>query len=168
MTNSDESDDNKQAKLGDPSIGTEGNDETVDASLEPPTKKPKSVAGCEKTEKPCGACASSSFSSSSISPLPGEEAETTSNRDGNTTTSTATASSSRHQKKRSQSNAGGRVRLPDKLLGLLNGRPMPNVFWWMPDGNGFAYNIENVQSEFLDKHFSKTKVTSFVRSLNRW
>ena len=63
---------------------------------------------------------------------------------------------------------GGRVRLPEKLLKLLNGEPMPDVVWWMPDGNGFAYNLERVQTEFLDKHFKGTKLTSFVRSLNRW
>ena len=63
---------------------------------------------------------------------------------------------------------GGRVRLPDKLLKHLNGEPMPDVIWWMPDGNGFAYNIGKVQNEFLDKHFGGTKLASFVRSLNRW
>ena len=63
---------------------------------------------------------------------------------------------------------GGRTRLPEKLLKFLNDEPVPDVVWWMPDGNGFAYNIERVQAEFLDKHFRGTKLTSFVRSLNRW
>ena len=63
---------------------------------------------------------------------------------------------------------GGRMRLPEKLLKYLNEEPVPDVVWWMPDGNGFAYNVERVQTEFLDKHFRGTKLTSFVRSLNRW
>ncbi|CAB9519519.1 HSF-type DNA-binding [Seminavis robusta] len=63
---------------------------------------------------------------------------------------------------------GGRVRLPDKLLRYLNDEPVPNVIWWMPDGNGFAYNVETVQAEFLDRYFKGTKLSSFVRSLNRW
>ena len=61
-----------------------------------------------------------------------------------------------------------RVRLPDKILKYLNDEPMPEVIWWMPDGNGFAYNVETVQEKFLDKCFGGTKLTSFVRSLNRW
>lgn len=63
---------------------------------------------------------------------------------------------------------GGRTRLPEKLLKFLNDEPVPDVVWWMPDGNGFAYNVERVQVEFLDRHFRGTKLTSFVRSLNRW
>jgi HSF-type DNA-binding len=63
---------------------------------------------------------------------------------------------------------GGRVRLPEKLLKYLNDEPMPDVIWWMPDGNGFAYNIETVQKKFLDICFHGTKLSSFVRSLNRW
>jgi HSF-type DNA-binding len=64
--------------------------------------------------------------------------------------------------------SGGRVRLPEKLLKYLNHEPMPDVIWWMPDGNGFAYNIETVQEKFLDICFQGTKLSSFVRSLNRW
>lgn len=63
---------------------------------------------------------------------------------------------------------GGRMRLPEKLLKYLNDEPVPDVVWWMPDGNGFAYNIDTVQTGFLDKFFRGTKLTSFVRSLNRW
>ena len=70
--------------------------------------------------------------------------------------------------KSSQSPGGGRVRLPDKLLKHLNGEPMTDVFWWLPGGDGFAYNVGRVQAEFLDVHFSGTKLASFVRSLNRW
>ena len=54
------------------------------------------------------------------------------------------------------------------LLKVLNEGFKPDVIWWMPDGNGFAYNVETVQEDFLDKCFKGTKLTSFVRSLNRW
>jgi len=81
------------------------------------------------------------------------------------TTSSSTTSASTNP---SSSSSFGRMRLPDKLLLLLNGTPMENVFWWIPDGNGFAFNTDTVQTEFLDKHFGGTKLSSFVRSLNRW
>ena len=71
-------------------------------------------------------------------------------------------------KRDSSQSGGGRIRLPDKLLKFLNDEPMPEVIWWMPDGNGFAYNAQTVQTKFLDKCFKGTKLSSFVRSLNRW
>ena len=84
-----------------------------------------------------------------------------------TVTANKTAKPNRRAKARSRQSSG-RVRLPDKLLKLLNDESKPDVFWWMPDGNGFAYNTEKVQEQFLDVHFSGTKLSSFVQSLNRW
>jgi hypothetical protein len=63
---------------------------------------------------------------------------------------------------------GGRIRLPDKLMEYLNKEVIPDTLWWQPDGDGFAFDSESVQTHFLDKHFRGTKLTSFIRSLNRW
>ena len=63
---------------------------------------------------------------------------------------------------------GGRIRLPDKLMEYLSKKVLPDTLWWQPDGDGFAFNTDNIQTDFLDKHFRGTKLTSFIRSLNRW
>jgi HSF-type DNA-binding len=63
---------------------------------------------------------------------------------------------------------GGRIRLPDKLMEYLNKNVLPDTLWWQPDGDGFAFNTDTIQGDFLDKHFRGTKLTSFIRSLNRW
>ena len=63
---------------------------------------------------------------------------------------------------------GGRIRLPDKLMEYLSKEVLPDTLWWQPDGDGFAFDTEKIQTNFLDKHFRGTKLTSFIRSLNRW
>ena len=66
-----------------------------------------------------------------------------------------------------KSGHGARIRLPDKLMEYLNGQVEPDVLWWQND-EGFAFDSTRVQTDFLDKHFEKTKLKSFIRSLNRW
>ena len=44
----------------------------------------------------------------------------------------------------------------------------PEVLWWSPHGNGFTVDAELVQEKLLDVHFRGTKLSSLVRSLNRW
>lgn len=63
---------------------------------------------------------------------------------------------------------GGRVRLPDKLMEILNKEFAPDVMWWQPDGECFAFDSETVQKKILDVWFRGTKLSSFIRSLNRW
>ena len=63
---------------------------------------------------------------------------------------------------------GGRIRLPDKLLGYLCNDILPDTIWWHEDGQGFAFDADKIQTKFLDKYFQGTKLTSFIRSLNRW
>ena len=67
------------------------------------------------------------------------------------------------------SNKGGpRIRLPDKLMEYLNSQVVaPDILWWQNE-EGFAFDSTRIQTEFLDKHFEKTKLKSFIRSLNRW
>jgi len=67
-----------------------------------------------------------------------------------------------------QIRGGGRIRLPDKLMEYLSKEVLPDTLWWQPDGDGFAFDTEKIQPNFLDKHFRGTKLTSFIRSLNRW
>lgn len=126
-------------------------------SVVPPAKK-------RKPEK-LGA----SSSSSGRSPRKAANAEASSSQEAVAAKGRPAKSSRKGAAKSGQSpGGGGRVRLPDKLLKHLNEASMPDVFWWMPGGDGFAYNIGRVQAEFLDVHFSGTKLASFVRSLNRW
>jgi len=63
---------------------------------------------------------------------------------------------------------GGRVRLPDKLIEILNKDFAPEVIWWQPDGECFAFDSNKVQEKILDVWFRGTKLSSFIRSLNRW
>lgn len=62
----------------------------------------------------------------------------------------------------------GRLRLPDKLMEYLNQKVVPDTLWWLADGESFALNTDNVQEKLLNKYFQKTKLSSFLRSLNRW
>ena len=61
----------------------------------------------------------------------------------------------------------GRVRLPDKLMEYLN-KEASEALYWMPEGESFALNTETAQEQFLDKFFSGTKLSSFLRSISRW
>jgi HSF-type DNA-binding len=62
----------------------------------------------------------------------------------------------------------GRVRLPDKLIQYLNNEVAMESLYWQPDGQGFSIDCDKVQRDLLDKHFHGTKLSSFLRSLNRW
>jgi hypothetical protein len=42
---------------------------------------------------------------------------------------------------------GGRVRLPDKLMEILNNEFAPEVIWWQPDGECFAFDAKKVQDQ---------------------
>ena len=63
---------------------------------------------------------------------------------------------------------GGRIRLPDKLMEYLNKVVVPDVLYWQTGGLSFSFDSKTAQTELLDKYFSGSKLTSFVRSLNRW
>ena len=67
-----------------------------------------------------------------------------------------------------KSRGRGRNRLPEKLMDYLNQDVAPGVIWWLPGGEAFAFESSRVQTEFLDIYFRGTKVSSFIRSLNRW
>ncbi|CAB9512306.1 transcription factor [Seminavis robusta] len=62
----------------------------------------------------------------------------------------------------------GRIRLPDKLMQYLNNGVAPASLFWQPDGQGFSIDCEKVQKDLLDKYFHGTKLSSFLRSMNRW
>ena len=68
----------------------------------------------------------------------------------------------------SKSRGRGRARLPEKLMGHLNEEAVPDVLWWLPGAESFAIESSRVQTELLDVHFRGTKLSSFIRSLNRW
>ena len=74
--------------------------------------------------------------------------------------------SSRHVHNKSRGR--GRARLPEKLMEHLNAEAAPDVLWWLPAEEAFAVESSRVQTELLDAHFRGTKLSSFIRSLNRW
>jgi len=61
-----------------------------------------------------------------------------------------------------------RARLPDKLMDHLENEELVDVISWLPGGKAFMMDSGTVQEKLLDVHFQGTKLTSFVRSLNRW
>ena len=63
---------------------------------------------------------------------------------------------------------GGRIRLPDKLMEYLNKGVAPDVLYWQDGGESFSFDTNTAQEDLLDKYFNGSKLTSFVRSLNRW
>ena len=76
--------------------------------------------------------------------------------------------SSSEQSHTSKSRGRGRARLPEKLMEHLNAYAAPGVLWWLPGNESFAIESSRVQTELLDVHFRGTKLSSFIRSLNRW
>ena len=62
----------------------------------------------------------------------------------------------------------GRIRLPDKLIEYLSNDVCPEVLYWHASGESFSFDSKTAQTELLDKFFNGSKLTSFVRSLNRW
>lgn len=69
---------------------------------------------------------------------------------------------------KSRSRGKGRARLPEKLMDYLDSEVNTDVMWWLPEGTAFAFESSRVQEEFLDSHLRGTKMSSFIRSLNRW
>mgnify|MGYP005853173077 CR=1 FL=1 len=61
---------------------------------------------------------------------------------------------------------GARVRLPDKLYEYLSNDVSKDTLWWHDD-HSFAFDTKKMD-DFLDKYFDKTKLKSFIRSINRW
>lgn len=55
---------------------------------------------------------------------------------------------------------------PQYLMKLLNDEVAPNSLWWLPDGAAFAICPDKIAEEVLDKHFQKTKYSSFIRRLH--
>lgn len=55
---------------------------------------------------------------------------------------------------------------PQYLMKLLNDEVSPISLWWLPDGMAFAINPDKIAEEVLDKHFQKTKYSSFIRRLH--
>ena len=43
-----------------------------------------------------------------------------------------------------------------------------DVIWWSPHESGFTVDADTVQEKLLDVYFKGTKLTSLIRSLNRW
>lgn len=62
----------------------------------------------------------------------------------------------------------GRVRLPDKLMEYLNKEVASEALYWMPEGESFAFDTEKAPEQILNKFFSGTKLSSFLRSISRW
>ena len=75
---------------------------------------------------------------------------------------------SSQQGQTNKSRGRGRARLPEKLMDHLNADTVPGVLWWLPGNESFAIESARVQTELLDVHFRGTKLSSFIRSLNRW
>ena len=67
-----------------------------------------------------------------------------------------------------RSRGKGRARLPEKLMEYLNSNVAPDVLWWLPGEEAFALDASRAQEELLDQYFRGTKLSSFIRSLNRW
>jgi hypothetical protein len=60
-----------------------------------------------------------------------------------------------------------RERLPDKLFKHLNSGSLDGIIWWVGTSN-WAIDTKIAQKQFLDIHLQGIKMSSFIRSLNRW
>lgn len=65
------------------------------------------------------------------------------------------------------SNGEARANLfPQYLMKLLNDQVAPESLWWLPDGLAFCLDPNKITDQVLDKHFQKTKYSSFIRRLH--
>ena len=69
--------------------------------------------------------------------------------------------------KEATSNGEARANLfPQYLMKLLNDQVAPESLWWLPDGLAFCLDPNKITDQVLDKHFQKTKYSSFIRRLH--
>lgn len=65
------------------------------------------------------------------------------------------------------SNGEARANLfPQYLMKLLNDQVASESLWWLPDGLAFCLDPNKITDQVLDKHFQKTKYSSFIRRLH--
>lgn len=58
---------------------------------------------------------------------------------------------------------------PEKIMELLQGELAPNAIYWLPEGEAIAVDPDSFKdSTVISKQFRGNKLSSFVRSLNRW
>ena len=57
--------------------------------------------------------------------------------------------------------------LPETLMKLLNDEVAADAIWWLPCGKAFAVNPETAPTKIFDIYFNGTKLSSFVRQLNK-
>lgn len=58
---------------------------------------------------------------------------------------------------------------PEKIMELLQGDLAPSAIYWLPEGEAIAVDPDSFKdSTVISKQFRGNKLSSFVRSLNRW
>ena len=58
---------------------------------------------------------------------------------------------------------------PEKIMDLLQAGLAPKAIYWLPEGEAIAVDPDNFKdSTVISKQFRGNKLSSFVRSLNRW
>lgn len=58
---------------------------------------------------------------------------------------------------------------PEKIMDLLQGGLADNAIYWLPEGEAIAVDPDKFKdSTIISKQFRGNKLSSFVRSLNRW
>jgi HSF-type DNA-binding len=58
---------------------------------------------------------------------------------------------------------------PEKIMELLQGNLASNAIYWLPEGEAIAVDPDSFKdSPAISKQFRGNKLSSFVRSLNRW
>ena len=71
--------------------------------------------------------------------------------------------------KKADSGALKAAAFPEKIMELLQGDLAPNAIYWLPEGEAIAVDPDSFKdSTVISKQFRGNKLSSFVRSLNRW
>lgn len=72
--------------------------------------------------------------------------------------------------KKGSDNAGGKSpTFPEKIMDLLQSGLATNAIYWLPEGEAIAVDPDNFKDcNIINKQFRGNKLSSFVRSLNRW
>jgi len=77
--------------------------------------------------------------------------------------------SGKKSKKSEAANLNKASTFPEKIMELLQGGLAPKAIYWLPEGEAIAVDPDNFKdSTVISKQFRGNKLSSFVRSLNRW
>lgn len=77
--------------------------------------------------------------------------------------------SSKSKSKKGDHSGAKTATFPEKIMEVLQGNLAPGAIYWLPEGEAIAVDPDSFKDNaIISKQFRGNKLSSFVRSLNRW